>query len=307
MGSLHVPVMVREVLEALRVEQGGWCVDCTEGLGGHTKAILEAHPDAQVLGVDMDPHALDLAARSLAPFGQRFRPVHANFKDVEAWRPLLPEAPRAILVDLGLSGFQLKTSRGFSFNDSASLDMRMNPLSGPSAAEFLEGASEDDLAGVIRKYGEEPMARRIAKAVIEARDRGELGDASGLAAVVKSAIPKRFHGDIHPATRTFQAIRIHINRELEGLGDFLERAVDELAKGGRIAVLAYHSLEDRIVKQTFRALAKGCVCPPRLPVCACGRKPKLSLVGSRAQRPTPSEVAANAASRSARLRVGERL
>jgi 16S rRNA (cytosine1402-N4)-methyltransferase len=151
------------------------------------------------------------------------------------------------------------------------------------------------------------MARRIAKAVVAARDRGEVRDASALAAVVKAAIPKRFHGDIHPATRTFQAIRIHVNRELEGLSDFLERAVDELPEHGRIVVLAYHSLEDRIVKQTFRALAKGCTCPPKLPVCACGRKPRLALVGNRAQRPTPSEISANPASRSARLRVGERL
>jgi 16S rRNA (cytosine1402-N4)-methyltransferase len=307
MGSLHVPVMVREVLEALRVDEGGWYVDCTEGLGGHTKAILEAHPAAQVLGVDMDPHALEQSTQLMAPYGLRFQPVHSNFKNVEAWRSHLPEAPRGILVDLGLSGYQLKTSRGFSFNDSESLDMRMNPLSGHSAAEFLQGVSEEELAQIIRRYGEEPMARRIAKAVVEARDRGEIRDASALAAVVKAAIPRRFHGDIHPATRTFQAIRIHVNRELEGLSDFLERAVEEIAEGGRIAVLAYHSLEDRIVKHTFRALAKGCICPPKLPVCACGRKPRLALVGSRAQRPTPSEVAANPASRSARLRVGERL
>ncbi len=282
-------------------------MDCTEGLGGHTRAILQENPSARVLGVDRDPEALRMATESLAPFGERFIPVHGNFKDTASWRERLPEAPSGILADLGMSGYQLKAGRGFSFRDEGSLDMRMDPTGGQSARSFLEGADEEEIARVLREYGEEPMARRVARAIVEARDRGELTDAANLAAVVERAIPRRFHGAIHPATRTFQALRIHVNRELEGLGEFVEEAVQALAPGGRLAVLSYHSLEDRTVKQTFRALAKGCICPPKLPTCACGRKPLLSLVTGRALRPSPAETAANPASRSARLRVGERL
>lgn len=299
-------MMVREVLEALRVDRGGWYVDCTEGLGGHSRAILQANPAAKVLGLDRDPEALRMAAENLAPFGERFRGVHGNFKDTRTWLGQLPEAPAGILADLGMSSYQLKAGRGFSFRDEGSLDMRMDPTGGESARSFLEGAEEEELARVIREYGEEPMAKRVARAIVEARDRGELKDAASLASVVERAIPRRFHGTIHPATRTFQALRIHVNGELEGLGGFVEEAAQALTPAGRLAVLAYHSLEDRVVKQTLRSLAKGCICPPKLPYCACGRKPVLSRHG-KALRPAPAETAVNPASRSARLRVGERL
>ncbi|MGA9753439.1 MAG: 16S rRNA (cytosine(1402)-N(4))-methyltransferase RsmH [Acidobacteriota bacterium] len=304
---LHVPVMVREVVESLRVEEGGWYVDCTLGLGGHSRAVLEANPSANVLGVDRDPQALALAREALAHFGPRMRFFHANFKDVDAWRSELPEVPRGILADLGMSGLQLRSHRGFSFQDREALDMRMDPSSGPSAEEFLAGADEGELMRVLRTYGEEPHARRIARAISAARSEAPITDAARLAEVVSAAVPPHLRGKIHPATRTFQALRIHVNRELEGLGTTIERCADLLCPGGRIVILAYHSLEDRIVKETFRSLAKGCICPPRLPVCACGRKPTLKLVHRRALRPSDAEVARNPASRSGRLRAGERL
>jgi 16S rRNA (cytosine1402-N4)-methyltransferase len=299
--------MVREVVESLRVEEGGWYVDCTLGLGGHSRAVLEANPSAQVLGVDRDPQALAMARQALAPFGPRMRFFHADFKEVDAWRRELPEAPRGILADLGMSGLQLRSHRGFSFQDRGALDMRMDPSSGPSAEEFLAGAEEGELMRALRLYGEELHARRIAKAILAARSEAPITDAARLAEIVTAAVPPHLRGKIHPATRTFQALRIQVNRELEGLGTAIERCAGLLRPGGRIVILAYHSLEDRIVKETFRSLARGCICPPRLPVCACGRKPILKLVHRRALRPSGAETAKNPASRSARLRAGERL
>ncbi len=299
--------MVREVAEALQADAGGWFVDCTLGLGGHSRAILESSPEARVLGVDRDSRALEMAREELKPFGDRFRCVHANFKDVAAWKGALPEAPAGLLADLGLSGYQLKASRGFSFSDTEALDMRMDPETGLSARDFVNTASEEEIIQVLRTFGEEPMARRIARAIEEVRASAPIEDAASLARIVHGAVPARFRGRVHPATRTFQAIRIFVNQELEGLGAFIEEAAGTLRIGGRIVVLAYHSLEDRIVKQAFAAMAKGCICPPRLPVCACGRTPSLRLVARKALRPSVEETTRNHASRSARLRVGERL
>lgn len=295
--------MVREVVEALRPEGGGWFVDCTLGMGGHGRAILEAGASACLLGLDRDAGALRLAAERLSGSAGRFRALHTNFKDVDRWAPLLPEAPAGILVDLGMSGYQLKSGRGFSFQDSSALDMRMDPSAGESARDLLDTLSEKDLARLLRTYGEEPFAGRIARAVCRERLSAPLEDAATLARIVEEAVPAAAKGRLHPATRTFQALRIAVNRELEGLGEFLERAVGLLAGGGRLAVLAYHSLEDRTVKETFRRLSRGCVCPPRFPACACGRSPVTDLPHRKALRPTPAEISANPASRSARLRV----
>jgi len=306
-GQLHIPVMVREVVGALQVDRGGWFVDCTLGMGGHSRAMLEACPSVNVLGVDRDSDALKRATEALGDFPRRFRGVHADFKDVAAWRPALPEAPAGILADLGLSGYQLKAGRGFSFRDQESLDMRMDPGRGESVADFIETAGEDELAGVLKAFGEEPFAKRIARAVVSARDSAPIGDAATLAAIVAKAVPRKFHGKIHPATRTFQALRIHVNRELDNLHEFLEEVVGMMQAGGRIVVLAYHSLEDRIVKETFKTLARGCICPPKLPVCGCGRTASLRLVTRGAMRPEQAEVEANPASRSARMRAGEKL
>jgi 16S rRNA (cytosine1402-N4)-methyltransferase len=299
--------MVREVLVDLRADGGGWFVDCTEGLGGHSRAILEASAKTRVLGLDRDPHALESARESLRSYQDRFLSFHTDFKEVGTWARLLPEPPAGILVDLGLSGYQLRTSRGFSFRDAQSLDMRMDTTRGETARDFLHRTDEQELSRVLREYGEEMAARRIARAVLEAREEGRLESAADLAAAVERAQRRRPGDAIHPATRTFQAIRIHVNRELEGLAGFFEPAAGLLRTGGRIVVLAYHSLEDRIVKRAFRALSQGCICPPKLPACVCGREPLLRLVHARALRPSPQEVALNPAARSARLRAGERL
>jgi 16S rRNA (cytosine1402-N4)-methyltransferase len=296
--------MVREVAQALRAERGGWFVDCTLGLGGHSRALLESSPDTRVLGVDRDGSALSLARESLAPFGDRFLGVHANFKDVSAWSAHLPEAPAGILADLGMSTFQLKAGRGFSFADAGALDMRMDPSAGHSAAEFLNSAPEEDVARIFKEYGEEPFARRIAHSIVERRP---VEDASTLAAIVEHAVPNRFHGRVHPATRVFQALRIYVNGELEGLGEFVTEAFALLVRGGRMAVLAYHSLEDRIVKNRLRDAAKGCTCPPEIPVCVCGGHPRVRVLTRRPVVPGEDEIRANPRARSARLRAAERL
>lgn len=300
---LHVPVMVREVVEALRPFEGGWFVDCTLGLGGHGEALLEASPQVRLLGVDRDGGALALAKRRLLRFGERLRTFAGDFRDVTGWSALLPEAPAGILTDLGVSSYQLKAGRGFSFRDERALDMRMDPSQGEPASALLERLSEEDLVRILREFGEEPFARPIARAIAAAKREAPLESAARLAKVVEAAVPARARGRLHPSTRTFQALRIAVNDELRGLGAFVERAVETLRPGGRLAVLAYHSLEDRPVKEALRRLARGCVCPPRLPVCTCGRLPRVTLPHRKALRPSPEEVAANPASRSARLRV----
>lgn len=299
--------MVREVMEGLGTNVEGWIVDCTLGMGGHSVALLEANPGTRVLGVDRDGDALEIARDRLSVFGKRFLSVHADFKDVEEWRGHLPEPPVGIIVDLGLSTYQLRAGRGFSFSDVASLDMRMDPGVGEPASAFIAKASEERLKEVLRKYGEETHARRIARAIVEARAEGPIESAASLSSIVADAVPKRPGRRIHPATRTFQALRIYVNRELEGLGTFIRKAVETLDPRGRLAVLAYHSLEDRIVKRTFRELCIGCTCPPELPVCVCGKKPSLRLVFRGAGKPSLNEIERNPASRSARLRVGEKL
>lgn len=297
--------MLAEVIQALRATEGGTFVDCTLGMGGHARGILEASPAACVVGVDRDADALAIARRNLAPFGDRLRPVHANFKRIADWSAALPTPPRGILADLGMSTYQLRAGRGFSFRDEGPLDMRMDRTSGAPALEFLATADEEEMARVFREYGEEPYAWPIARAIARRRaEEAPVSTGRELAALVEQMVP--FHkrrGMLHPATRVFQALRIHVNAELEGLDAFVREAADLLEPGGRLAVLAYHSLEDRIVKQAFRDLARGCVCPPRLPVCGCGRTPVLRLLSRRAEKPSEEEVASNPAARSARLRV----
>jgi 16S rRNA (cytosine1402-N4)-methyltransferase len=303
--SLHVPVMLAEAIQALRASEGGSFVDCTLGMGGHSRGILAASLSATVLGVDRDGEALDIARRNLSAFGGRVSTVHADFKDLPAWTVSLPAPPVGILVDLGMSTYQLRAGRGFSFRDEGPLDMRMDRSRGAPALEFLATASEEEMARVFREYGEEPYARPIARAL--ARRRAEdapVATGRELSSLIEGMVPfHRRRGQVHPATRVFQALRIHVNGELEGLDTFLRDASDLLAPGGRLVVLAYHSLEDRTVKLTLRDLSRGCVCPPRMPVCGCGRKPVLRLLARRATKPSAAEVAANPAARSARLRA----
>lgn len=305
---VHVPVMTREVLRTLDIAGGGWFVDCTLGLGGHSEKILESSPSARVLGIDRDVSALEIAKERLSRFGERAAFHHGNFKDLSEWMPLIPESPKGILADLGLSSLQLQDGRGFSFRDETSLDMRMDSGSGRSASDLVASESEEELSRIFREYGEVEFPGRIARAIAARRKISPVTTARDLAEIVREASPRKVRPEkIHPATKVFQAIRIAVNGELDGLGEFVRGAVSILAASGRIVVIAYHSLEDRIVKTALRDLEKGCVCPPRLPVCGCGHKASVRLPERNALRPSMEEVLENPSSRSARLRYAEKI
>src|SRR5687768_17090672 len=310
-GTPHRPVLLVETVGLLAPERGGLFVDATLGLGGHSEAILEASPEARVLGIDRDPEALRLAAERLARFGPRFRAVHANHREIGR---VLGEAGEreasGVLADLGVSSLQFDTAeRGFSFRQNAPLDMRMDAGGGEeTAAELLARLPEEELARVIYEYGEERRSRRIARWIVERRERGEPIETTGaLAELVARAVGYKRTDRIHPATRTFQALRIAVNGELEGLGAFLEAAVDLLQAGGRLAVISFHSLEDRIVKRAFRRLAGQCECGPRVPVCSCGARRAVEILTRRPVAPTPEEMAENPLARSAKLRACSKL
>jgi 16S rRNA (cytosine1402-N4)-methyltransferase len=288
----HEPVMVREVVTLLRPERGGVFVDCTVGAGGHTSALL-AHGADRVIGLDRDPAALHVAATRLADGRGRVDFVHADFRTVAA---VLDQHGLALvdgaIADLGLSSMQLAAvDRGFSFQRDEPLDMRMDPTSGPTAAELLERSSEKEIADAIYRFGEERASRQIARRIVAARREGGLRTTGQLAAIVRRARPAR--GRIDPATRTFQAIRIWVNQELEGLDLFVRTMVDRLRTGARLAIVTFHSLEDRIVKHTFRALERG-----EALVRVLTKKPLV---------PGAEEIARNPRARSAKLRAAERL
>ena len=310
-GALaHRPVLLRETIELLAAERGGLFVDCTVGLGGHSEAILQASSDAQVLGIDRDEEALELARRRLALYGSRFSAVHADFRELT--RVLATAKVRqvhGVLADLGVSSLQLDSpQRGFSFRHEAPLDMRMDMSKGETAAELLGRLSEVEIANLIFEYGEEPRSRRIARAVVQRRERGQsLATTTDLASVIERAVGKGNKRRIHPATRTFQALRIAVNAELENLDRFLFDAVDHLEQAGRLAVISFHSLEDRIIKRTLLKLSGKCQCPPRLPKCICGATKRVEILTRRAIVPAEAEIDENPRSRSAKLRGAVRI
>src|SRR5437879_5496253 len=280
----HRPVLVRETIELLAAGRGGLFVDCTVGLGGHSEAILQASPDAQVLGIDRDEEALGLATERLAQYGSRFRAVHADFRELtRVLATAKVRQVRGVLADLGVSSLQLDSPlRGFSFRHNAPLDMRMDMSRGETAAELLGRLSEVEIARIIFEYGEERRARRIARWIVERRERGELIQTTrDLAELVARAVGPDKKRRIHPATRTFQALRIAVNAELENLDRFISEAVDQLEPDGRLAVISFHSLEDRIVKRTLLKLAGRCQCPPRLPKCLCGATKAVEILTRR--------------------------
>jgi len=294
MDRLHEPVLESEVVELLEPSRGGLFVDCTVGLGGHARALL-ASGATRLLGLDRDSTALALAAESLTPWQDRVELVHADYRElpsVLASRGIV--AVDGALADLGVSSMQLDSAdRGFSFRRDEPLDMRMDQTSGPTAAQLLAEVDEVDLANVIFRYGEERFSRRIARALVDARQREPIATTGRLAEIVRRAIPRKGYQRIDPATRTFQALRIWVNRELEGLDAFLVAASRLLRAGARLAVITFHSLEDRIVKHAFRALAAG-----EGAVRVLTRKPVI---------PGDAEVARNPRARSAKLRAIERL
>ncbi len=304
----HAPVMLRETVDLLRPRSGGRYVDGTLGAAGHAEAILEASgPHGELLGIDWDEDARARAASRLARFGARVHIVDAVFDEIgECLERLGWEGVDGILLDLGVSSFHLDLSeRGFSFSRPGPLDMRMSRARAQPLSQWLGEVSEDELVRVLREYGEEPQARRIARAILAAQRRGELSDTAALAAVVSRIVGRSTSH--HPATRTFQALRIAVNGELEILERFLVDAYRWLRPGGRLVVLAYHSLEDRLVKHAFRLWGRSCLCPRGIPVCRCGWSAKVTLLTRRAIRPSGGELERNPRARSARLRAVERV
>ena len=308
----HRPVLAEEVVTMLAPRPGSLHVDCTVGGGGHTERILEAaSPDGRVLGLDADPAAIARVGERLARFGARLVLRQANFRDLGDVAPAAGfAAVDGVLLDLGLSSFQLAdTGRGFGFRAGGPLDMRFDPTRDEPASALLARLDEAALADAFRRFGEEPHARRVARAIVEARRTAPIETAEALAALVERVAPRRpgARGRIHPATRVFQALRIAVNGELDALADVLAAALDLLRPGGRLVVLSYHSLEDRLVKRFVAAERRGCTCPPSFPVCVCGRAPRLRPVGPQPAVASDGEVAANPRARSARLRTAERL
>ena len=311
MGAPHRPVLLEETLKYLVPERGGLFVDCTVGLGGHSEAVLKSSPNTRVLGLDLDPSALEYSRQRLAPFGKRFHAVQANFRKVETVLREAGESDAAgILVDLGVSSLQFDSpERGFSFRFDAPLDMRMDPTTGPTASDLLQHLPEAEIARIIFEFGEERHSRRIARRIVERREQGQpVKTTAELAELVRAATGRgRKRQQIHPATRTFQALRIAVNNELEGLGEFVEASVDLLAPEGRFVAISFHSLEDRIVKRELKRLSGHCECPPRLPVCSCGARQTVEILTRRPVTPSDREVEDNPRARSAKLRAARKL
>ena len=302
----HEPVLLEESIKALQIQRGGRYIDCTVNGGGHAAAILEeSSPGGQLLGIDADPEAIKVAKERFKSYGNNVILVNENFRYLEnicnrhGFRPV-----NGIIFDLGMSSLQLEASgRGFSFQQDAPLDMRFSPRQSLTAADIVNTYSEQELAGILERYGEEHRARQITRRIIERRP---LRTTLELARVVQEAVGGG-RGRIHPATKTFQALRIAVNEELDSLQLALGQALNLLGNGGRVVVISFHSLEDRTVKEFFRRESQGCLCPPSVPVCVCGHKPNLKLVTKKAVKPSAKEIQANPKSRSARMRVGERI
>lgn len=307
----HRSVLYHEIILALRPTNAGYYVDATVGAGGHAHGILEASaPEGRLLGFDLDPNALALARERLAEFSDRAILVEASYTTLqEQLRALGWKTVQGILIDLGVSSMQLDNpERGFSFQGDGPLDMRFGPTQPITAEDIVNGWGEHDLADIIWRYGEEQQSRRIARAIIQARPlrtTGELANVIARAAGGRKASASWTR--IHPATRTFQALRIAVNQELQAVETVLPQAAAALAPGGRLAVISFHSLEDRIVKQFFRRESKDCICPPEQPVCTCGHKATLVELNRRPIEAAEEESRSNPRARSARLRVAERL
>jgi 16S rRNA (cytosine1402-N4)-methyltransferase len=303
---IHLPVLYKEIIHAMQPHQGGLYVDGTVGAGGHSWGILQASsPDGQLLGMDVDPLAINLAKDRLAEFDRRVYLVQASYTSLKEQLSILGWLRvDGILLDLGLSSMQLDTpTRGFSFQSEAPLDMRFDPSGSTTAADLVNRLDEEELADLFYKYGEERRSRQVARAIVRARP---ITTTIQLAKVVAGATGGGKSG-IHPATRTFQALRIAVNSELGALEALLPQTLESLRPGGRLAIIAFHSLEDRIVKQFMRRESTNCLCPPEQPICTCGHEATLREITRKPIRPQDEEVRNNPRSRSAKLRVAERI
>jgi len=302
----HIPVLFQEVLDVINPIPGGLYVDGTIGAGGHSRGILErSSPDGQLIGLDRDPAALALAGSNLAEFSDRVTLIHGSYVELVShlnnrnWHTV-----DGILIDLGLSSMQMDSpERGFSFRYNAPLDMRFDPDQSFSASNLVNEYTREELAEIIFRYGEEKFSRRIADAIIANRP---LATTKELAELIIGVVPHT-RSKIHPATRTFQALRIAVNNELNALEAFLPAALEVLKPGGRLAVIAFHSLEDRIVKRYFRQESRDCICPPEIPICVCGHKAKIKEITRRPIRPEDKEIDGNPRARSAKLRAAEKI
>lgn len=305
--------MLSEAIEALGVQAGGLYCDATLGGAGHSRAILQrCAPDGRLIALDRDPAALRHSAEALAGYGDQVTFHHGNFAQVVEILSELGLSPvDGFLLDLGVSSHQFDSAhRGFSFSADGPLDMRMDPTRGQTAAELLASFSEKELSRIIRRYGEEPASRKIARSIKQALQRGELAGTMDLQRVVSDVLPVRRpwrKKKIHPATRTFMALRMAVNDELGSLDRFLDTFTEALKPGGRVVVITFHSLEDRAVKHGLARLANPCVCPPGLPVCGCGLKPLVKLLTRRALKASDEEIGLNPRCRSAKVRAAERL
>jgi len=305
-SNSHLPVLYHEIILALQPRREGYYVDCTLGAGGHAAGILEAsQPYGQLLGMDLDPQAVSIARQRLSSYGDRVTIVQVSYTSLrEQLEKLGWQAVNGILLDLGVSSMQLDTpERGFSFQTEAPLDMRFDPANAVTADDLVNSLSENDLADVIFRYGEERRAYQVARAIVRARPvHGTVQLAEIIARSTSGGRP-----GFHPATRTFQALRIAVNQELEALETVLPQAVGALVPVGRLAVISFHSLEDRIVKQYFRKESQDCICPPRQPVCTCGHHASVREINRHPIRPGNEEIQANPRARSAKLRVVEKI
>jgi 16S rRNA (cytosine1402-N4)-methyltransferase len=310
MQVYHGSVLGGPVLQHLNFTEEGIVVDSTLGDGGHTELLLKnSGPGLNVLGIDRDADALTRASKRLAPYGGRVRFAHGNYSEIKSIlaRFGIPKID-GLLLDLGVSSPQIDTpERGFSFMKAGPLDMRMDQREALTAADLLKTLSDRDLEFLFREYGEERHARRIVRAIRRAQAEAPIATTTELSAIISRAVPGSRQARIHPATRVFQALRIAVNRELDHLKTALADSLDVLSEGARVIVISFHSLEDRIVKNFFRDEEKGCVSPPRLPVCVCGKKPRLKVITRRVITPTEEEIAANPRASSAKMRVAERI
>jgi 16S rRNA (cytosine1402-N4)-methyltransferase len=304
---MHIPVLLQEVIDGLALSPNDNCIDGTVGFGGHAHTMLErTNPNGRLVGFDRDASTLLLATENLKEFGNRFMPIHDSYATLKDHEEALAfvQPVSGILVDLGLSSIQLDIAeRGFSFRVSGPLDMRFDQTTGPTAADILNTAEYDKLRRILREFGEVQQPGRLARAIIRYRENDRFRETDQLVTLVEEVYGGQRGARIHPATRVFQAFRIEVNNELDHLRTFLPDAVDLLASGGRLAVISFHSLEDRIVKHAFREMAKDCVCPPDFPECRCEHPAQIELITKKAIVPTEKEILRNPRARSAKLRV----